>query len=318
MSLEPRRPRAPREIDRLAWIDGEIRQGGAATLSVFDRGARDGEGLFETLTMVDGHPCRWRRHLERLVVSAAELGFPVPPSPRVLRQGLAELAEVTGLSSAVARITITRGIPSGGRGRRTRVGAWIELDPLEARLWRGTRSGGARLVMSRRSFEPGPLGRHKTTSRLAYSLAREEARAARADETLLVSPSGWVLEGAVSNLFLAKDGRVSTPPLSLGILPGITRADVLRLCAERGMDAGERLLSRADLEDADEIFVTSSVQGVVPVAELEGVPRPADGPLARSLRDAHAADLDDERLAAARRDDSNRGVNSPFRDADNS
>ena len=66
--------------DRSIWIDGQLRRGAAATLSVFDRGARDGEGLFETLRIEAGRPLQWERHLERFVLSAAELGFPVPPS----------------------------------------------------------------------------------------------------------------------------------------------------------------------------------------------------------------------------------------------
>jgi len=101
-------PRPRRTLDRWVWIDGDIRRGEDAVLSVFDRGARDGEGLLETLRIYGGEPYQWSRHLERLVVSAAELGFPVPPSPRFLREGLAQLLVRTGLAEAAARITVTR------------------------------------------------------------------------------------------------------------------------------------------------------------------------------------------------------------------
>ena len=74
----PRRPPA-RIPERVVWVDGELRRGREATLSVFDRGARDGEGLFETVRVHRGQPFLWERHLERMVLSAAELGFPVPP-----------------------------------------------------------------------------------------------------------------------------------------------------------------------------------------------------------------------------------------------
>src|SRR5262249_55097904 len=187
--------------ERAVWIDGAVLRGHAAALSVFDRGARDGEGLFETLRVYDGLPFRWERHLERLVVSAAELGFPVPPSPRVLREAVVQVLEANQLRDAAVRVTVTRGVPSAGRGRRTRAGAWVEAGALGARLWAGPGSGRAQVVLSKRPFAPGPLARHKTTSRLAYHLAREEARAARADEALLVSPEGLLLEGSVSNLF---------------------------------------------------------------------------------------------------------------------
>lgn len=252
---------------RPLWVNGRMVRGEQATLSLWDRGARDGEGLFETVRVYGGRPFQWKRHLERLVLSAAELGFPVPPAPLVLERGLAELLEAEGLADAVARLTVTRGIPGG---RPTQTGCWIEAEPVDGRLWRGTRRGGADVVCSKVPFHPGSLGRHKTTSRLAYHLAREEARAERADEALLVSPDGFVLEGAASNLFVVQGGEVLTPPLAAGILPGITRAIVLDLCAEAGLRSREAPVARAQLHSIDEAWLTNSVQELLPVATLDG------------------------------------------------
>ena len=262
-TIRGRIEKTPPIPDRLLWVNGKVCRGADAMLSLFDRGARDGEGLFETLRVESGRPLEWTRHLERLVLSAAELGFPVPPSPDHLREGLSELLAASGLSDAVARLTVTRGIPGG---RPTRTGAWIEAEPLESRLWRGTRAGAASIVISKTRFEPGPLGRHKTTSRLAYHLAREEARVSRADEALLVAADGELLEGAVSNLFLVIGAEVRTPPLARGILPGIVRATVLRECARLGVPAHEARLDLGDLARAEEGFLTNSVQQVVPLA----------------------------------------------------
>jgi len=175
-------------------------------------------------------------------------------------------------------------------GRPTRTGAWVEVEPIPARLWRGTRAGAATLIVSRRPFEPGPLGPHKTTSRLAYHLAREEARGARADEALLVSPAGQVLEGAVSNVFAVSGGEVRTPPLASGILPGITRALVLRLCAAAGIPTREQTLTLADLRAADEIFLTNSVQEVVAVGGFDGHAPRGQG-LSRRLLEAYRAEV---------------------------
>jgi len=259
---------APR---RTLWINGRLCRGDEAALSLFDRGARDGEGLFETLRVYGGRPFAWERHMERLVVSAAVLGFPVPASPVTLRAALDQVLEAERLTDAVARVTVTRGIPGG---RPTRTGAWVEVEPLAARLWRGTRAGAATVIVSKRPFEPGPLGGHKTTSRLAYHLAREEARVARADETLLVSPAGEVLEGAVSNVLAVFEGEVLTPPLASGILPGITRALALGSCAAAGIPARECTLTLADLRRAGEVFMTNSVQEIVPVGTLEDLTIP--------------------------------------------
>lgn len=259
-----RRPRVP---DRALWVNGELVRGEAAHLSLFDRGARDGEGLMETLRLTGGQPLHWDLHLERLVLSAAELGFPVPPSPSQLRHGLARLLAEEGLSDAIARITVTRGVMGG---RPVRAGSWIEVAPLAARLWSGTRRQDARAIVSKRAFAPGPLGPHKTTSRLAYHLAREEARAADADEALLVAADGQVLEGATSNVFVVRGGEAVTPPLGAGILPGITRRIVLERCRALGIAAREARVDRSELEAADEIFVTNAAQWVVPLERLDG------------------------------------------------
>ena len=144
--------------------------------------------------------------------------------------------------------------------------------------------------MSKRPFEPGPLGRHKTTSRLAYHLAREEARAARASEALLVSAAGTVLEGAGSNVFVVRRSSVVTPPLGLGILPGVVRRWVLETGAKLGIDAREQNLRAADLTAADEVFLSSSVQTIVPLAALDGRALPARD-LGARLREHYAAEF---------------------------
>jgi len=256
---------------RALWINGRIVRGAEAVLSIFDRGARDGEGLFETLRVQRAEPLHWELHMERLVLSAAELGFPVPEAPERLREGLAELLKAEGLDDAVARITVTRGVPGG---RPTRTGAWIDVERHGARRWKGIGRGGARVIFSKRPFHPGALGRYKTTSRLAFSLAREEARAAGADETVLCREDGEALEGATSNLFVVADGEIRTPPLACGILPGIVRAWVLSTSCLLGLEAREADIARASLADAREIFLTNSVQGVVPVATVDDHPVP--------------------------------------------
>jgi branched-subunit amino acid aminotransferase/4-amino-4-deoxychorismate lyase len=267
------RRRASLFPERAVWVDGRLCRGADAKLSLFDRGARDGEGLFETFRVEGGRPIQWERHLERLVLSAAELGFPVPPAPANLRAALDQVLAAGELSDAVARLTVTRGIPGQ---KPARAGAWLEAEPLEARLWRGTRAGAASAIVSRTAFEPGALGRHKTTSRLAYHLAREEARAARADEALLVDAGGELLEGTVSNLFLIRAGEILSPPLARGILPGIARATVFRAGARLGWVVREARLEVADLARAEATFVTNSVQEVVPLAKVDDRSFPGD------------------------------------------
>ena len=287
-----RTPAGPRDSgpgvpQRSIWLDGRVRRGEDAAISLFDRGARDGEGLFETIRFERRAPRFWSRHLERLVLSAAELGFPVPPSPERLASACAELLAAEDLGDAVVRITVTRGVPGG---RPTRTGCWIEAEPLTSRLWAGTRRGAARAVLSRTPFEPGSIGRHKTTSRLAYTLAREEARAAGADEALLATAGGELLEGAVSNVFALISGALVTPPLARGILPGVARRVVLERAADAGMRAHEATLTVADLARAEEVLLTNAIQQVVPLAWFEGRELPQPRVAARLLEVLRAAD----------------------------
>lgn len=269
--------------EKTVWVNGQLVKGRDAALSLFDRGARDGGGLFETVRVDAGRPFDWDRHMERLVLSAAVLGFPVPSAPARLRQALDQVLAAEGLADAAVRMTVTRGIAGG---RPTRTGAWLEAEPLTGRLWRGTRAGAARVVISRRPFHPGPLGEFKTTSRLAWDLAREEARAEEADEALLVGADDTLYEGAASNVFAVFRGQVLTPPLAAGVLPGIVRGRVLELCAGLGIPAREEHLRRDDLGNAEELFLTNSVQEVVPVAEIATRALPAQA-IGERLREAY-------------------------------
>jgi branched-subunit amino acid aminotransferase/4-amino-4-deoxychorismate lyase len=273
-------PGGTRLPDRTVWLNGRLVRGAEAAVSVFDRGARDGGGLFETLRVYAGRPFAWDRHMERMVVSAAELGFPVPPPPDTLREAVNQLLHAGGFTDAVVRITVTRGVPGS---RPMRSCAWVEAEPTAARLWPGARTtnpedggpAGGRAVLSHTAFTPGLLGRHKTTSRLAWDLAREEARAMGADEALLVSPDSELLEGTVSNVFVVRaGGDIFTPPLAANVLPGVTRAVVIALCDELGIFLHEAPVPLEMLRWASEVFVTNSVQEVFPLREVAGRPVP--------------------------------------------
>lgn len=266
MSTE-RFARGAKAPDRVVWIDGQLLRGEAARVSLFDRGAHDGGAIFETFRVHGGHPFLWQKHLERMVLAAAELGFPVPPSPLTLRTALDATLEANALTDAVARITVTRGIAGG---RPTRTGCWVEVEPVGGRLWRGTRTREGSVILSKRPFAPGVLGAYKTTSRLAYHLAHEEARAAGADETILLTHQGEVLEGSASNVFLHIDGEIATPSHHTGILAGITRAFALQACYDLGYRLRTSAMWRDELAIADEVFLTNAVQGIVSITSVGG------------------------------------------------
>lgn len=265
------------------WVDGRVsREEGTVLAPAHGGGPPAGEGLYETLRTYAARPFLWERHVARLAGAAAALGFPPLPA-RVLRAGLDEALTAGGLREAAVRITVLRAQASGT------LNLWIEVEPAEHRLWEGTRAGTATAILWSRPFDPGVLGRYKVTTRPAWREALAGAHAAGVDEAILVSPKGHVLEGSRSSVFAVAAAEVVTPPLALGILPGITRELVLELCAELDLAARERAFAAADLLGADEAFLTTSIQEVVPLARLDGRSFPGGPVTARIARAYRAA-----------------------------
>jgi len=130
---------------------------------------------------------------------------------------------------------------------------------------------------------------YKTLAYVDSLIAKELAAERGAEEALRLGPDGGVVEGATSNVFIVKDGGVQTPPLSTGILPGITRAHVVACCGALGIKLTERWLTTFEVKYADEIFVTSSVRGVVAVTALDGQSvTDGVGPVTQKLATAYA------------------------------
>ncbi|CAN5635739.1 branched-chain-amino-acid transaminase [soil metagenome] len=261
-------------------IDGAIVADELATISVLDRGFLYGDGLFEVLRTWRGVAVDLERHLDRLTASAAALELAID---RVtLAATVRELLACTTGDQRI-RIAVTRG--PGGPAMRLGAGAGghtiIYAEPLLA---------SPREVSA--VFVDYPLARrthgHKTLAYLDHLIAKELAAAAGADEAIRLGPDGDVVEGATSNLFIVR-GDICTPPLT-GILPGITRGHVLACCNALGLAASEQRLTIDHFRQADEIFATSAVRGVVAITRLDGVARTHGiGPVTQKLAEAYAA-----------------------------
>lgn len=259
----------------LVSIDGEIVPPERATVSVLDRGFLYGDGLFEILRGVADLDA----HLERLYASAAELALAVVARPR-LAAWVREAHAGFGGGDARIRIVVTRGSgPVTARLGDLPIGRAIVI--VEA-------AGPAPAEVSARVVElpTGATNRWKTLSYLDHLVARELAGG---DEAIRLGPDLNISEGATSNVFVAVAGVVATPPLG-HILPGVTRARVVAGCARLGIAVEERAITPSQLRAADEVFLTSSVRGVVPVTRLDGEVRER-GPIALRIADAIARRL---------------------------
>jgi branched-chain amino acid aminotransferase len=273
------------------WLDGALVAPDEARLSVFDHGVTVGDGVFETLKVAGGQPFAVRRHLERLGRSARALGLDLPVTDATLRGVLGEVVAASGLADARLRITLTAGVTPLGAGRGgtrpqpTLVVAAGPLDPWPA----DTEAITAPWPRNERS----PIAGVKTTSYAENVVILAEAHKVGASEALVPNTRGDLCEGTGSNVFVVLGGRLLTPPLLAGCLPGVTRALVLELLP----DADEENIPMAALADADEVVLTSSTRGVQAVRALDGRPLPgADGPVARraaaALADLAARDVD--------------------------
>lgn len=283
----------------MAWVNGAVMPVEEARVSVLDQGFRTGEGVFETVRVYGTHPFRLEAHLARAEGGAARLGF-APPARPTLATAVREViaASRTDATDLGLRITLTPGpldptspFPGTPVGRPTTV---ITVHPL--RVDPAIYARGIRAV-------PVPWARElpdvKAVSHLAASLARAQARRAGADEALLTTGDGTVLEGASSNVFAVRDGAVTTPPLAAGLLAGVTRQVVLDLAPAADLVVAEGPLTVSSICAADEAFVTSSTREVVPLVAIGDAPigDGEPGPVTRRLLAAYRAEVERERGA---------------------
>jgi 4-amino-4-deoxychorismate lyase len=268
---------------RQVWVDG--RRG--AELSVFDRGLQYGDGLFETMACLDGQPRFLGRHLERLASGCARLGLEAPPRA-VLQAEIA--AALVDCPRAVLKLIVTRGaVQARGYAAPAAAPATRILlrDPWAPQDARAT-AGGVRVRLGALRLGENPLlAGMKHLNRLEQVLARQEWSDPAIAEALLFSTSDALISGTMSNVFLVHDGALATARLDRCGVAGIMRGVVGGLAAGCGIDFQERRLTAADLQQAEEIFLTNALIGIRAVREVAGRTL-GIGPVTRRLQEALA------------------------------
>lgn len=285
----------------LVNLGGSLVAPSQARVSVFDRGFLYGDSIYEVVRTYGNRPFELLAHLERLEHSAEKIGMrPRWSAERTVREVDRTLIAARGgddeppdaapwnRGERYIRIVMTRG--SGELGLDPALAddplALIIVQPLHGPPARSYVDGVKALLVEAgpRSFDPSA----KTGQHLSNVLAVKAARAAGAHEALFVDAQGLVTEGASSNVFVVKSGQLATPPLAVGILEGITRKVVLAIAREEGLAVSERPLARKELQDADEVFITSTVREMMPVTALgvEAVGRGRPGEVTHALHRA--------------------------------
>lgn len=266
------------------WLNGALVDHDEARVSHADHGLLVGDGIFETLRVYEGMPFGLDEHLTRLFVGASALGLPAP-EPAELAGAVRDVLSANELTNARVRITMTSGTGPPGlarSGRRPTV--IVTAVPLVP--WPATAT--AVLSLFRRDAQ-SPLAGVKTTSLAKSVVALEEARAAGADEAILLNDRGELCEATTANVFCVLGGRIETPALSSGCLAGITRDHVLDLARAAGFDTVEARLPANVLREAEELFLTSSTREIQPLVALDGQPVGSGepGPVTVRLADAY-------------------------------
>ncbi len=272
-------------MSRIAYVNGSYLPEGEAKVSIFDRGFLFADGVYEVTPIVNGKLVDYDAHMERLDRSLNELRMAWPCSKVELRAMHVELITRNNLSEGIIYMQVTRGVadrqfnfPKDAKSSLVAFPQVMSLiDNPNART-------GVKVVTTpdirwlRRDI--------KSVMLLAPVLGKQEAYEKGASEGWMVE-DGFVTEGTSSNAYIVKDNTVITRPLSNRILAGCTRRALFRLAAEHGVKIEERLFTPDEAYAADEAFLTSASQFVMPIVEIDGkrVGGGQPGPVTRKLRE---------------------------------
>jgi branched-chain amino acid aminotransferase len=270
------------------YIDGRYYDEAKAKISVFDHGLLYGDGIFEGIRAYHGRVFRLKEHIDRLFYSAKAILLDLPMSHAELMQAVVNTCRRNKVRDGYIRLVVTRGIGTLGLNpNRCKnpsviiIAGKIQLYPPEY-----YEKGMAIVtVPTVRNLHSALNGAIKSLNYLNNILAKIEANNAGCEEAIMLNAEGYVAECTGDNLFIVKQGQLLTPPLSAGALYGITRNTVLELAQETGLSTGEPTLTRYDLFNADECFLTGTGAELVPVVKIDGrvIGGGKPGPITREL-----------------------------------
>ena len=277
----------------VVYVNGAYVPRDQARISIFDVGFLRGDAVFDTTSAWNGRIFKLPAHLERLELSLRAAGIACPLSRKELGDVIVETTRRCGLRNAYIQTIVTRGEPPFGVRDLTqcRPGLIVFAIPY---VWilnpEQIKSGGRGSIVSTRALPVQCLDpKIKSLSRQHFDLAVLQGKFAGADVSLMLDLDGRVTEGPGFNLFAVKNGTMYSPPE--GILMGITRQTVFELAAEHDLPAREAQLTAYDLYAADEIFLTSTAGGIMPLVELDGraIGDGRPGPISQRVHDLYWA-----------------------------
>ena len=263
-------------------INGKLIDEKEAVISVFDHGYLYGVGVFETFRTYEGHPFLFGDHYKRLRYSLENLQISLPYSCDELLLQVKQTIEANEMKDAYVRLNVSAG--AGEIGLKTDEYETPTVIVYVKAIGNPVRNAKRGVILSLRRNSPEGEYRLKSHHYLNNILAKREVGSDPSVEGIFLSQDGRLAEGIVSNLFWFKNGILFTPDLSTGILNGITRQFVVHVAKKMGISVREGGFQKEALVEADEVFVTNSIQEIVPLFQIEQKPLPGlDGPATNEL-----------------------------------
>jgi branched-chain amino acid aminotransferase len=255
------------------YINGKFYSRANAKISVFDHGLLYGDGVFEGIRAYDGRIFKLKEHIDRLYESAKTIMLKIPVTRRRLIEDVKKTVRKNRLRDAYIRVVVTRGTGKLGlnpficKNPQVIVIAYkIDLYP-KAFYEKGL---SVITVATQRNLAEAVNPRVKSLNYLNNVMAKIEAINSGVPEAIMLNSIGYVSECTGDNIFIIKNGVIQTPPLSMGILEGITRNTIIVLARQLGIETQEVVFSRHDVFNAEECFLTGTAAEVIPVIEVDG------------------------------------------------
>ncbi len=270
------------------YIDGKYYEEGKAKISVFDHGLLYGDGIFEGIRAYNGRVFKLREHIDRLFCSAKAILLTIPMEHAEVMQTVVATCRRNKIRDGYIRLVVTRGVGTLGLNPNTCkrpsiivIAGKIQLYPPEY-YQRGLEIITVPTVRNLHSALNPAI---KSLNYLNNILAKIEANNGGCEEAVMLNSEGFVAECTGDNLFILKGDQLITPPLTAGALYGITRGVVIEMGKAAGMSVAESNLTRYDLFNADECFLTGTGAELIPVVKIDGrvIGSGNPGPVTKSL-----------------------------------
>jgi len=257
----------------LIYFNGKLVKKEDAKVSVFDHGLLYGDGVFEGIRSYDCLVFKLREHIDRLYASAQGISLKIPMQKKEMEKAIVGTLKANKLKDAYIRVVVTRGEGDLGLDPRNCRHATVFIITDKIALYPAELyHKGLKIVTvpTRRNIPEALNPQIKSLNYLNNILGKIEAINAGVPEALMLDQNGFVTECTGDNIFMIKDDVLVTPPVSVGVLNGITRGAVLEVAAKAGLKTCERMVTRFELYVADEMFLTGTAAELIPVVMIDG------------------------------------------------